>query len=48
LHPAFLQKGFCAPAIGTPGGAVDGNGFHVLILPYWMRPDAVGRKSYSI
>ena len=27
-YTAFLQEGFCAAAIGAPGGAVDGDGFH--------------------
>jgi hypothetical protein len=32
IHSAFFQKGFGAAAIGTPGGAVDGNGFHDFVL----------------
>jgi hypothetical protein len=31
-HAAFLQKGFRAAAIGAPGGAVDGDGFHTFVL----------------
>jgi len=31
-YTTFFQKGFCAAAIGAPGGAVHGNGFHDFVL----------------